>query len=186
MRKILLAWIPLALAVTGLAALSYIGIQQNYRASLNDPQIQITEDAAAKLERGLRPDEIVPDGAIDISKSLAPFIAVYRADGQVFVAHAMLENSPPQPPRGIFEYAKTHGSDRVTWQPAPDTRIALVVRYVEKADLFVLSGRNMREGESRILQIGRTIFIGWLGTLLGLFPAVAVVQRLRNRTSQRE
>ena len=77
-RAIFLSWLPLAVAVTGLSLLVHVAVQQNYRQSLNDPQIQMAEDGAAKLgDGGVPADIVVRGGMIDIAQSLAPWIAVY-------------------------------------------------------------------------------------------------------------
>ena len=44
--RVLVSWLPLAVASTGMCLLVYATVQQNYRQSLNDPQIQMAEDAA--------------------------------------------------------------------------------------------------------------------------------------------
>ena len=46
--RVFLKWLPLGVAVTLVCALIYATVQQNYRQSANDPQIQMAEDAALR------------------------------------------------------------------------------------------------------------------------------------------
>ena len=50
--KIFLKWLPLACLATFLAGLGYVAVQQSYRQSANDPQIQMSEDISAALASG--------------------------------------------------------------------------------------------------------------------------------------
>ena len=52
-------WIPIAVAVTGLAALVCGAIQQDLRQSANDPQVQLAEDAAAQLDQDVSPASVL-------------------------------------------------------------------------------------------------------------------------------
>jgi hypothetical protein len=45
-------WFVLAVVTTVLSGLIYLAVQQSYRQSANDPQIQMAEDGAAALENG--------------------------------------------------------------------------------------------------------------------------------------
>ena len=180
-------WIPLAIAITGLCGLVYATVQQNYRQSLNDPQIQMAEDGAAALARGAPPAEIVPRGTlINADASLAPFIAVFDAQGMPLESSASVGGAPPKPPIGIFAAARDNrGKDtsesyenRVTWQPSLGTRIALVVKFVPEKQQFVAAGRNMREVENREENLSRTIELGWVILMTATLVAAWVVSKL--------
>ncbi len=161
-------WIPLGATIAILGICIYAVAQQNYRQGLNDPQIQMVEDAQTAINSGLSPVEVVGRAPLfDAEKSLAPFIVVYDSNYTPLESSASVGNTPPKPPSGVFEYAKAHGEDRVTWQPNPDTRIALVVRPTKNG--FVASGRNMREVEGRIRDIGNKIYLGIIVLLIFTF-----------------
>ena len=160
--------------MTGLLLVCYAGIQQNYRQSLNDPQIQMAEDAAAALNSGVPLNQIVPIGSVarvNIAQSLAPWIAVYDTAGTPLASEGVLDGSPAQPPASVFTnlwdgeaegFAK---ETRFSWQPEPGVRQALViVRFNPKEGLrgFVVAGRNMREVEDRIAKLGSMFFLGWM------------------------
>ena len=66
-------WIPLAVVTTALVGFTYLGVQQSYRSGLNDPQVQLAEDGAARLDEGATPASVAGTGSVDIARSLAPF-----------------------------------------------------------------------------------------------------------------
>lgn len=159
LKNAFLAWLPLGAAIIIICGLSFVGIQQIHRSLLNDPQIDIVRDAVAKLEAGKEPVEVVGRGPdmnekIDLEKSLSPFVGVYDKNGTPLETNGKIENTPPKPPIGVFEYALVNGEHTVSWQPNKSTRIALVVRPVKNSrGWFVASGRNMSEDEKRIENI---------------------------------
>jgi len=187
-RSIFFSWLPLAGASTGILLVAYAGIQQNYRQSLNDPQIQMAEDAAFELSAGVPATTIVPIPQLDVSnttgrltplldKSLVPWIAIYDEAGKPITTSAILDDAMPQPPLGVFQDTKnglplivghhlTTGyppnENRVTWQPEPGVRQALIVVWIPETKQFVVAGRNMREVEERIGKLGEMFFLGWL------------------------
>lgn len=182
----LLWWAYAAIAVTGVCTLAYALVQQNYRESLNDPQIQMAEDAAATLETGGTPADIVPHGAslIDIANSLDAWIAVYDSKGTPLEASGQLNNAPPQLPAGIFDTSQWGSAvvghhvnespvdqDRFTWQPVQGVRQAVIIVQTPDKKYFVAAGRNMREVEQRIEHEGEIAFVLWAFTLACLLAA---------------
>ena len=184
-RAIFFSWLPLAGATTGILLIAYAGIQQNYRQSLNDPQIQIAEDLAVQGEQnGL--DVSMLNGLIstmmtghssttvDIARDLAPWSGLYDVDdaGNVgtITTQGFLNDEPVFPPAGAFEAAKNNrGKDttrpyenRVTWQASDGTRQAIVIVYVPQLNVYAVAGRNMREVENRIGNLGTMFLLGWL------------------------
>ena len=96
-------WVPIAIAVTGVSAIAFAGIQQNYRQSLNDPQIQMAEDGAARLAAGGVPADVVPRGTlIDANGSLTPWIAVFDGSGKALESTASIGTTSLSLPSGIF------------------------------------------------------------------------------------
>jgi hypothetical protein len=150
----------------------------------------MVEDAAATLEQGGVPADIVAHGTplVDIANSLAPWIAVYDANGTVLEASGQLNGAPPQLPAGIFNTASwgnylighhINGSpvdqDRISWQPEPQVRQAVIVVQTPDKKYFVAAGRNMREVEQRIEHEGEIVFVLWAFTLGCLFVASFVL-----------
>jgi hypothetical protein len=169
-----IAWLPLGIAVTLICGVIYGTVQQNYRQTLNDPQIQIAEDTSAELSSGASTSSVVPQAKINIAQSLAPWVAVYDVNGNVIASDGVLNGSMPQPPKGVFtdlaNAINQTGENRLTWQPASGVRQAIVVIQIQNGG-FVVAGRNMREVEGREQDLGLIICIGWLSTIAATFIA---------------
>jgi hypothetical protein len=169
MEWFLRIWLPIAIAVTGMCAVSLGTAQQLYRQASNDPQVQIAEDMALALESGTKPTALIASSTrIDVSASLRPFTVIYDKDLSPIAWSGEYEGKPPVPPSNIFEDAKGSvgsGESRVTWQPDEETRFAIVVLHVLRTDGYVLTGRNLREAQDRIWDIQALIGLVWLMTL---------------------
>jgi hypothetical protein len=165
-------WLPLAVAVSALSVLTYAAAQQIVRQDLNDPQIQLAEDASQSLRAGTLPQAPASGPQVEMSTSLAPFLMTFDANGSLIASSGVLHGRAPQFPLGALAAARASGENRVTWQPEPLVRIAAVV--VAYPGGFVMAGRNMREGEQRIAQIGQLAALGWISALAAtLLAAVA-------------
>jgi hypothetical protein len=147
------SWIPLGVAIVGLSATLYVAVQQEYRQSFNDPQIQMAEDAVYYSAHGASISDIVASIPIDIGKSLAPFSIVYNKDHKPVAYSGTLNGVVPVPPPGVFSYVDSTGSNRLTWQPQSGVRIAIDVERLSDHSGYVLAGRNMREVEKRELSL---------------------------------
>jgi hypothetical protein len=146
--------LPIAAVGAAVILFAHVVVQQNYRQTANDPQIQLAEDAAASLDRGSRPDSVLNSSEVDVAKSLAPFIIVFDKDHKVVAANAKLSGQVPVPPAGTFDAAKGLGPDnenRFTWQPRPHVRLAAVI--VRHDGGYVLAARSLREVETREAQL---------------------------------
>jgi hypothetical protein len=184
--SILKYWLPLAAALTGVFAFIYLTVQQDMRMGLNDPQIQMAEDAASALASNQPVDALIPAGApkVDMAKSLAPFLIVYDPNGSPVASGALLNGQAPIPPAGVFDYTRQNNEDRVSWQPAADVRSAAVIVAVRGGPGgFVLAGRGMREVEIRQDQLTKTVALGWIASLVVTLVIVVFFEFLRfNRT----
>jgi hypothetical protein len=171
-----LSWLPLAAAVTGLCLLIGVTVQQNYRQSLNDPQIQIVEDAARILSGGIPPASITANlPRVDIALSLAPWMAVYDEKGTPVAGSGYLDGALPKLPQGALDAAASNsgkdtdilGQNRVSWQSSDGTRSAVVIQhYSGKSAGFVVAGRNMREVESREGELNTMVALAWISLIL--------------------
>ncbi len=185
MRKfinILKHWLPLAAALTGVFAFIYLTVQQDMRMGLNDPQIQMAEDAAIALASNQPVDALIPANApkVDMAKSLAPFLIIYNSNGSPVASGAVLNGQAPIPPAGVFDYTRQNNEDRVSWQPAPDVRSAAVIVAVNGGQAgFVLAGRSMREVEIRESNLTNLVTLGWIACLAVTLVIVAFFEFLR-------
>ncbi len=155
--------LPSAALVTIVCLVIAVAIQQQLRQGADDPQHQLAEDAAAALNAGAPPASVVGSGHVDIAASLAPFVAVYDESGHLLAAGGELDGAGPNPPIGVLDTARRQGVDRVTWQPRPGVRVALVV--VPWTGGTALAGRSLRRVEDNVEAIGRIVALGWLGGL---------------------
>ena len=187
LARTFVSWLPLGIAVTLLCALVYGTVQQDYRQSLNDPQVQIAEDTAAQLAGGSAPEQIVPaPGEIDLANSLAPWVAIYSATGTPLVSSGEMNGDMPAVPRGVFAAAKASEGkdtaepyeDRVTWQAGAGVRQAIVVVWVPQTGQYVAAGRNMLEVEDREGRLSFMVEIAWFITIVTTFLAQALAQYL--------
>jgi hypothetical protein len=145
---------------TFVAGAGYLISQQVLRMSANDPQIQLAEDGASRLLHGETASAVVPERQIDMASSLAPFMIFYDDSGHPIVSSALLDGIIPTVPSGVFDYVRSHGEERVTWQPRSGVRISSVVTRTTGG--FVVAGRNMREIEIREGTVFKLAAASWI------------------------
>ncbi len=156
-------WLAGAGVITILSGFIYGAVQQDLRQSANDPQIQMAEDAARWLEGGALPLSVLPVITVDISQSLSPYLIVFNEQHNPLATSATLHGTTPVPPEGVFAFARTHGEDRLTWQPEIGVRSAIVViHYGGPQPGFVLTGRSLREVEKREEKLSFMTTAAWL------------------------
>jgi hypothetical protein len=172
-RRAVALWLPAAVGATLVAGLTYVSVQQSYRQNANDPQLQLAEDAAARLSSGDAPAAVVGGSRVDVATSLAPFVVVYGPDGQVLAASGSLDGQAPTPPAGVLQAAHDGGSNMVTWEPRDGVRQAVeVVPWSSSSGSgTVLAGRSLREVERRVDDLTLMVGLGWIVTLLGIAVA---------------
>lgn len=180
-RRAILVFLPLAIVATGLAGLVYLVAQQEGRWLANEPQVQLAEDAAARLDAGGKPGDQVGSAPVDIARSLAPFVIVYGPTGAILATDGVLDGQPPEVPAGVLASARATGQDRVTWQPRPGVRIATVT--VPWSGGTVLAGRSLRLVEDDAAEVELIVGAGWLATLVALAVAALIVAHLWPRSA---
>jgi hypothetical protein len=172
-------WLPLAVVITAFSGLAYLSVQQNFRLSANDPQIQMAEDTAQSLLSGNPPENLLPPFKVDISQSLSPFTIIFDKDGRPSTSSAVLDGKTPLPPAGVFADTKNSGETRFTWEPKDGVRSAAVaVYYKGKNEGFVLAGRSLREIEKREDHLMSIVFSAWILSLAATFLLVAFLSVL--------
>lgn len=161
-------WLILAIMFTGAVGFPTVAVQQVYRQNANDPQIEIVQEVAAAIQKGIPRDQIVgPTGSVDMNTSLSPFIAIYDENAKVVGASGKLNNENPVPPSGAFDAVKKSGQTRFTWQPQPGVRVAAVMQEVKgEKSTFILAGRSLREVEQREKQLTQIAGLTWLALML--------------------
>jgi hypothetical protein len=169
------SWLYLAFISTALVGLVYLTQQQQYRLEANDPQIQLAQDAAAKLKSGTSPQALVGTTKVDLSTSLAPYLMVFDQRHNLLAAGAGLHDAVVTPPDGTFDAALQHGEHRFTWQPRPGVRQAVVLVSAPGAG-YVLAGRSLYEVELREYQL---LVVCSLALAVMLAAAAALVRLLK-------
>ena len=173
LKNIFRLWLPAAVIITLLSGLTYTVAQQILRMSANDPQIQLAEDAANALTNGAPPEAVLPASKVDIATGLAPYVVVFDNAGKAIASSGMLHNQFPTLPSGVFDATREHGENRITWQPEPGVRSAIVVtRYGGAHPGFVMAGRSLRESEARADQL--LLLAGAAGVAI-LFAALVAI-----------
>jgi hypothetical protein len=163
-RRALLLFVPLAVVITALSGLAYLIGQQGQRTGANDPQVQIAEDAAARLDAGESAAAVVRTGRpVDVARSLAPFVVVYDTTGTPLATDGELDGSAPVVPTGVLDAARARGVNTVTWQPRAGVRIATVT--VPWKGGTVTAGRSLRLVEERVDDLTRLVGLAWIVTL---------------------
>ncbi|HYM65002.1 MAG TPA: hypothetical protein VES68_00750 [Candidatus Sulfotelmatobacter sp.] len=180
LREVLTKWIPFAVVITLLCGVIFVSVQQNYRMSANDPQIQLTEDVTNAILQGQSPKAFIPTRKLDLSKTLATFIILYDGKGKIIGSSVALDGKDPIVPQGVLDSAKTKGQSRITWQPKNGVREALVVNYYKgPQEGYVAIGRSLREVEIREENLQLMVFSGWLITLFASFLSIYLINRIK-------
>lgn len=159
-------WLPLVITITLLAGLTYGVGQFILRTSANDPQVEMAQAATDQLAQGSAPASVLPSNVVDITHSLSPYIIVLDRQGNVLASSVRLLGTTPSIPSGVLRYTLVHSEDRVTWEPQPGVRSAVVVRHFSgNTQGFVIAGRSLAEIENRESTLLGAVFVGWLITL---------------------
>ena len=164
-----LSLLIIALMNIGVLFFAMTAVQQDYRMSANDPQIQITEDTTRQLSGGAPPAAFVADlPKIDLRDSLAVFMLITDERGTLLAGSATLDGQTVLPPQTALSVAKDHGQSRFTWQPNSNIREALVVQYYHsaRASGYIMVGRSLREVEQRESNLNRMALIALLGVIV--------------------
>jgi hypothetical protein len=163
-------WLALIATCSIIIAFVYVAIQQDYRTSANDPQIQMAEDGAAALANGASPASLVTGQKVNMAASLAPFTIVVDKNLRVLASNGQLNGQTVLPPRDVFSNAKSNGELRFTWQTAGGYRFATVVDLSSSGD-FVISARSLTEVEK---QENALTFMA-MATLIGLVVVILFI-----------
>ena len=178
-RRAFAIFLPSAALATALCGLVYVAVQQDLRTGANDPQVQLAEDAAARLDAGASPSSVVGPATVDVARSLAPFVVVYDPSGSVLATDGQLDSGPPRVPSGVLAAARANGRNAISWQPRAGVRVATVT--VPWQGGTVMAGRSLRLVEERESALEVMVGAAWVVTLAALavtcFVAAAVWAR---------
>ena len=177
-KAILRQWLLVVIVVTGIIGIVYAAVQQDIRQGANDPQIQMAEDAAARLAGGESIQGVVPSEKVDISKSLVPYVIIFDSHGNPIASSAQLDGQTPTIPVGVFDSVRQNGEDRITWQPQTGVRSAIVVtQFTGSTSGFVVAGRSLREVEKREDGLMQILVASWVVMMLVTLGATVILFR---------
>jgi hypothetical protein len=154
---------PLIVLGTLVLLIMYVNDQQNIRLGANEPQEWMAHDAAVKIASGVSPLQAVLGAPVMVMSEEAPYLIAYNAEGSTTAATGQFVGKVSVLPRGVLEYARDHGTHRLTWEPEQGIRHAIVVVPIDSGRLgYVLSGRSLSyaQVEEQLLS-ERTVF-GWI------------------------
>lgn len=142
-------------------------VQQSTRLSADDLPLATAQTVKSQLDNGANPQDVIPARTINVKNDNNVFVIIADSSRHVIASSASLDGQTPLPPSGTFEYASAHGTDRFTWQPQSEVRLATrVVPYGQKPDSgFVITGQSLKPFEDRIDVYTELALAAWLATL---------------------
>jgi hypothetical protein len=141
-------YLPLAFVLLASAGIGCIGQQQLLRSQAVEPQLELAEVAAQRLAAGAPPAAVLPQLSVELAGEQSPFLMVFDAAGRLTASSARLHGRPPALPPGVLAFTARHRQHRLSWQPEPGVRHALVLVAIPGKG-FVAAGRSLRETERR-------------------------------------
>jgi hypothetical protein len=160
-RRVIGVTAAVLVAVTVVAG--FIVYQFALRQPANHPQVEVADAAVASLNSGADPASVVPPNQVEIG-SPDLYVMVLDSNRTVLATSAHLNGETVVPPAGVFEYVRAHGDDRITWQPAPGVRSAIVVEAFHGG--FVVAGRTLSDSESLEGPLVRIAIVAWLAVVV--------------------
>jgi hypothetical protein len=183
-NPVLVHAIALGVILTLMGGFASLVFQQMLRRGADQPQIQMAQVYTDKLASGSKAQDVIPAAHVDLRQSLEPFAIFYDDQGVPVSSTGYLSQAIPAPPQGVFTYVRTHGKDRITWQPGPDVRIAAIVQRVPGPNQgFLLAGRSLRVVEEQEGSFWRMVLTAWFILVALLIAGVAFLGRSQ-RVSQ--
>jgi len=159
----------------GLLIFGYAAVQQSMRLGANDPQWQLVQDGASRLDAGASPDAVVGASVIAMKTSLAPFTIVTDRNRSVLASSGQLDGTTVLPPNGSFEASLSRGNNWFTWQPAAGVREATVIMpYGGAHPGYILAARSLSRVEQNIAIITRLATFTLIGIVI--VPTVLLIK----------
>jgi hypothetical protein len=187
LRTVIAIGLPLAAIASIILAIMYVQDQQILRQGANEPQVWMAETIAARLSAGAPISAFIPTQPVVLETDQSPYIVVYDAAGKPIAGNATVGGVLPALPVGVFGAHKDGGDtndNRITWQPAPSIRQAVVITPFESSTTrgYVLVGRSLHETQVREDVLTTRQFLGWAGTMIAvLIVSIIAAYLVRKR-----
>lgn len=169
LRSVVAIGLPLAVVGSIILAIGYVNDQQTLRMLANEPQEYVVGDAALRVAAANALPTSGFSTAVPIEQDPAAYLVFFDASGTAVAGTGTINGHPPTLPPGVLETAKAKGVNRLTWEPVPGVRQAVVI--VPAGPGYVMSGRSLKYTEELESQLTKRALLGWVGTMV----AVAVV-----------
>lgn len=170
-RRVVSVTVAVLVAITVVAG--FIVYQFALKQPANHPQVEVAAAAVSRLNAGADPASVVPANQVEIG-SPDLYVMVLDSNQTVLATSAHLNGETVVPPAGVFAYVRDHGDDRITWQPAPGVRSAIVVEAFRGG--FVVAGRTLSDSETLEGPLVRIAIVAWLGIVVigGVVLVIAI------------
>ena len=173
----------IAAMITVCCLLVYASVQQVYRTSANDPQIQMGRDVTNDLKHARSIDHYFSD-TVDLSESLSPFIVLYDINGKPLRSSGLLHGQMLPIPGGVFKDIDLDHKE-ITTMPERKVRLAMSITKTGVQPIaYVATGRSLNEIEFREASLLQTVFFVWI-ILESMFIIYIMISLLKNKTDQK-
>jgi hypothetical protein len=159
------------LAIAGTATLvlgaAYAMVQQSTRLSADDLPLNTAQVAKQELQGGSNAKDVIPTLKTNLGGDTSVFVIITDGTEHVLASSAVLNGQTPLPPKGVFDFTASHGTDHFTWQPANGVRVATrVIKYGQAPDDgFIITGQSLQPYEDRISKYTLIALATWLAVL---------------------
>jgi hypothetical protein len=116
-RPIFFHALTLGLILTSWGGAASLTFQHMLRHGANQPQAEMAVSYAAEIASGVKPEEVIPHNNVDLTRSLEPFAIFYDDRGAPTISNGHLNQAIPTPPRGVFDYLRSHDTDTSPGSP---------------------------------------------------------------------
>lgn len=161
------AWLAIVGVATLVLGAAYAMVQQSTRLSADDLPLTTAQTAKQELQNGSDPKDVVPSLKTDLRSDVSTFVIVTDSSQHVLASSAVLDGQTPLPPKGVFSFTNTHGTDHFTWEPTSGVRMATrIVKYgTSPNDGFIIAGQSLDPYEDRISTYSWIALAAWLASL---------------------
>jgi hypothetical protein len=177
-RPLIFHTLALGVIISVLGGIAALTMQNLLRGGANQPQIDMLESYTREIATAPDPGKVLPAEHVDVKQSLQPFLIFYNDQGRPDAGNGYLNQKLPVPPAGVFDFVRTAGLEKVTWQPQPGVRLASVVRRVDgRKPGFLLAARSLRVVEQQESVLWWMTLVIWVVVMALLFAGASLLNR---------
>lgn len=161
------AWLAIVGVTTLVLGGAYTMAQQSTRLSADDLPLTTSQVAKQELQSGSDAKDVVPTLKTDLHSDTSVFMIITDNTQHILASSAVLDGKTPLPPKGVFDFTSSHGTDHFTWEPKPSVRLATrVASYGQGQNSgFVITGQSLEPFEDRINTFGLIALAAWLASV---------------------